>query len=145
MALGWVDEMNFPFTEFMGFAEDRVFRPMIPIAFEANNKSFDGYALIDSGSDYNVLPVQVAYSLGLDLSGEVQYRVSAADGRTFTVYKSPLAIDHLIKKRDHKTIKWKSFVYFSDSVDNILLGESGFVDRFRVVLDGKNRKIEIEP
>lgn len=143
MALGWVDEMNFPFTEFMGFAEDRVFRPMIPIAFEANNKSFDGYAVIDSGSDYNVLPVQIANSLGLDLSCEPRYRISAANGGTFTVYKSPIAIDHLIKKRDHKTIKWKSFVYFSESVDGILLGESGFVNKFKVTLNGKNREIEI--
>lgn len=135
--------MNFPFTEFLGLAEDRVFRPLIPITFKSNNKSFDGYALIDSSSDYNILPVKVAKSLGLDLSGQPSYSILAAGGKTFMLYKSPTEINHIIKKRGCKFIKWKSFVYFSESDGYILLGESGFLNEFKVTFDGKKREIEI--
>lgn len=135
--------MNFPFTEFLGLAEDRVFRPLIPITFKANNKSFDGYALIDSGSDYNILPIGIAKILGLDLSCESRYNISAAGGRVFTIYKSPIAIGHIIKKRGWKMINWNAFVYFTEVGGDILLGQSGFLNQFKVTLDGKNKEIEI--
>ncbi len=136
--------MIFPFTEVLGLAEDRVFRPMIPLILKVNTKIFKSYALIDSGADYNFLPISIAASLGLDLSREPRYVLSAAGGKTFTVYKSPVEIDHIIKSKGQK-LRWKSFVYFSEHERNILLGESGFVNRFRVVLDGKSRNIGIEP
>lgn len=142
MASG-LEKMNFPFTEFLGLAEDRVFRPLIPITFGVKNKSFDGYALIDSGADYNFLPISIAESLKLDLSCQPSYSISAADGKPFTVHKSPVELDHIIKKAGQKPIKWKSFVYFSDSDGDILLGDSGFLNQFKVTLDGKKREIEI--
>lgn len=135
--------MNFPFTEFLGLAEDRVFRPLIPITFKANDKSFDGYALIDSGSDYNILPMEIASTLGLDLSCQPRYSILAAGGRTVTIYKSPVEIDHVIKKRRCGIIKWSTFVYFVECGSDILLGESGFLNQFKVTLNGKNKEIEI--
>lgn len=123
--------MNFSFTEVLGLAEDRVFRPLIPITFKANDKNFDGYALIDSGADYNFLPISIAKSLELDLSCQPRYSISAAGGKVFTVYKSPVKIDHAIKKRGQKFIRWKSFVYFSES-DGYILYQG-----LKFLLDGK--------
>ena len=57
----------FPYVEFLGLAEDRVFRPMIPIIFQANGKEFKSYSLIDSGADYSILPIEIAGKFKLDL------------------------------------------------------------------------------
>lgn len=134
--------MHFPFTEVLGLAEDKVFRPYVPIILKVNSKTFEGYALIDSGADYNILPLEIAKSLDLYPFDQPSFQIGAAGGKTFTVYKSPVEIDHIIKSKGRK-LRWKSFVYFSEYERNILLGESGFVNKFKITLDGKSREIEI--
>lgn len=60
--------MIFPYVEFLGLAEDRVFRPLIPLTFKANKKEFKAYVLIDSGADYSVLPIEIAGKFNLKIS-----------------------------------------------------------------------------
>lgn len=135
--------MKFPYVEFLGLAEDRVFRPMIPITFRANGKEFKNYSLIDSGADYSILPIEIAGLLELDLSKQPRYSILGAGGNKFTIYKSPIEIEHVIEKRGFRDIKWKSFIYFSESGSTILLGQNGFLNMLKVKLDGKNKEVEI--
>lgn len=135
--------MLFPYVEFLGLAEDRIFRPMIPVTFKADGKTFKTYSLIDSGADYTILPIEIAGVFGLKISDQPSYSVLGAGGNTFTIYKSPIEIEQIIQKRGFRDIKWKSFVYFAESGSTILLGQSGFLDCFKVVLNGKNKEVEI--
>ncbi len=80
----------FPYVEFMGMAEDRVFRPMIPLVFKANGEEFKNYALIDSGADYTILPIEVTGRLKLNISDQPKYPILGAGGNSFNIYKSPL-------------------------------------------------------
>ena len=133
----------FPYVEFLGLAEDRVFRPMIPVTFKANKKELKTYSLIDSGADYTVLPIEVAGALNLNISNQPRYDILGAGGETFTIYKSPIEIVHSIQKQGFREIKWKSFVYFAESGSTILLGQNGFLNRFKVILNGQNKEVEI--
>ena len=135
--------ISFPYIEFLGLAEERVFRPMIPVVFKVGEKEFNSYALIDSGADYTVLPIEIAGVLDLDISGQPRYGILGAGGNTFTIYKSPIEIEHEIRKRGFRSIKWKSFVYFAESGSTMLLGQNGFLENFKVTLNGKNRRVEI--
>lgn len=135
--------ITFPYIEFLGLAEDRVFRPMIPVTFRANGEDFNSYSLIDSGADYTILPIEIAGRLKLDLGSQLSYSILGAGGNRFTIYKSPIEIEHIIKKKGFREIKWSSTVFFAESGSTIMLGQSGFLNRFKVVLNGKNKEIEI--
>ncbi|MBD3331071.1 hypothetical protein GF354_06145 [Candidatus Peregrinibacteria bacterium] len=117
--------ITFPYVEYLGLAEDRVFRPVIPVIFQANGEEFKNYCLIDSGADYSILPIEIAGKFNLELGSQPRYTVQGAGGSRFTIYRSPIEIDHIIKKRGFRDIKWKSTVYFSESGSTILLGQNG--------------------
>lgn len=135
--------MIFPYVEFLGLAEDRIFRPMVPVTFRANGKNFKTYSLIDSGADYTVLPIEIAGVFKLKLSDQPRYSMLGAGGSTFTIYKSPIEIEQIIQKRGFRDIKWKSFVYFAESDSTILLGQNSFLNHFKIILNGKNKEVEI--
>lgn len=105
--------MNFPYVEFLGLAEERVFRPMIPVTFRNNKEEFRSYALIDSGADHTILPIEIAGILKIELSHQHSFNVESAGGNTFKVYKSPTEIESIIQKKGFRDIKWKSDFYFA--------------------------------
>ena len=80
----------FPYIEFLGLTEDRVFRPMIPLVFRANGQEYKNYALIDSGSDYTILPIEIAGRFKFHLGDQPRYGLVGAGGDTFTIYRSPI-------------------------------------------------------
>lgn len=135
--------MIFPYVEFLGLAEDRIFRPIIPVTFKANGKKFPAWALIDSGADYSILPIEIAGIFKLKISDQPRYNILGAGGSTFTIYKSPIEIEQIIQKLGFRDIKWKSFVYFAESASTILLGQNSFLNHFKVILNGKNKELEI--
>jgi len=135
--------MKFPYVEFLGLAEDRIFRPMIPVIFKANKKEFKTYSLIDSGADYSILPIEIAGIFGFKLSDQPNYEILGAGGSTFKIYKSPIEVEQIIKKRGFRDISWKSYVYFAESGSTILLGQNSFLNHFKVILNGKNKEVEI--
>jgi predicted aspartyl protease len=135
--------MNFPYVEFLGLTEDRVFRPMIPMVFKANGEEFKTYSLVDSGADYTILPIEAAGKLKLNLSDQPRYSLLGAGGNTFTIYKSPIEVEFVIEKKGFRSILGKSIVYFAESGSTVLLGQNGFLKYFKVVLNGKNKEVEI--
>ena len=135
--------MIFPFIEFLGLAEERIYRPIIPINFSAKNHLYNTYALIDSGADYSILPIEVAGRFKFSLSDQLQYLIQGAGGNIFTLYRSTVEVDHTIKKKGFRDFKWKSHVFFAESATTTLLGFKGFLENFSVKLDGKKRDIKI--
>lgn len=135
--------MQFDYVEFLGFSEERIFRPLIPVTFKHKGLSFKSFALLDSGADYTILPIQVADSLGVALASDLSFQIEGAGGQKFTIYKSPETVDHVLSKRGFRDIKWSCPVYFSESGSTLLLGQKGFLDRFKVTLDGHSRTASI--
>lgn len=135
--------MKFPYVEFLGLVEDRIFRPVIPVTFKVQDKQFKSYALIDSGADYTILPIEVAGQLGLKLSAEFRYSMEAAGGSSLNIYRSPVEIKHIIQKSGFRNLEWSSYVYFAESGSTLLLGQKGFLDRFEVRLNGHSKETHI--
>lgn len=135
--------MRFPYTEFLGLEEDRIFRPLIRVTFKMGEVSYSTYCLVDSGSDYVILPIEIAGKLKLKLDVNSYFRIASAGGDIFRVYKSPVKIEHIIKQMGHRDIKCTSPVYFAESSGTFLLGQSGFLNQFKVTLNGKERSLEI--
>jgi predicted aspartyl protease len=136
--------MKFAYIEHLGFSQERLFRPLIPVKFVVNGHEFVWHSLIDSGADYIVLPISVASRLGLNLDLALSFRVQAAGNQILTLYKSPIEIEIILEKGNSRPIKLSSHVYFSESESAVLLGQKGFLDRLKVTLNGKKREVEIK-
>ncbi len=135
--------MIFPYIEALGLAEDRLWRPLIPVTFYANGLEFKSFGLIDSGADYSILPIEIAGILGLNLKGQPQYTLVGAGGSYFTIYRSPIEVDIVLEKRGFRKTQLHSYVYFSESGTTILLGQNGFLNKLKLTLNGKSREIQI--
>ena len=135
--------MNLPYIEDLGLEEERIFRPMLPVTFRANGESFKSYALVDSGSDYTILPIEIAGVLKLKLSVDRQFRLQAAGGNIFRIYKSPQKVEQAIEKKGFRPRKFSSYIYFAESGSAILLGQKGFLDQLNVKLKGPEKVFEV--
>jgi hypothetical protein len=100
-------------------------------------------AIVDSGSDFSIFPIEIAGQLNIKLNGKTKESFIGAGNNPFTVYKSPIEVEHVIMLSGFRPLKWKSVVYFAESQPAILLGHHGFLDRFKIILDGKKQEMEI--
>lgn len=135
--------MKFPYVEFLGLAEERIFRPMVPITFQLGKQFFPSYALVDSGADYTILPIEIAAVFDFKLSDQPQYTIQGAGGGVFTIYKSPKKLEHVFQKKGFRDIRFSSYVYFAESGSTALLGQKGFLDQLKVMMDGSKKEIDI--
>jgi len=135
--------MIFPQIEFVGLLEERIFRPMIPITFKSKNLTFQSYALIDSGSDYTILPIEIAGKLNIKLSSKNSYEIEGAGGTIFRIYRSPSEIEYIIYQKGFRKIKNKAHVFFAESGNTLLLGQKGFLDKISIRLNSMRKEIEI--
>lgn len=49
----------------------------------------------------------------------------------------------LLRQGGFRSIQWKTKVFFAESQPGILLGQKGFLERFKVILDGQKKEVEI--
>jgi len=134
--------MKFPYLPFPS-NKGKIYRPAIPIAFKNKEKLIYLNAIVDSGADFTILPIEIAGFLGLKLNPKLKQTFFGAGNNSFPVYPSPHAIEHILRQNGFRTIKWQSKVYFSEAQPTILLGNNGFLNNFRIVLNGLEREIEI--
>lgn len=135
--------MTFPYIEFLGLAEERIFRPVIPVSFCTEDGVFNTYCLIDSGSDYTILPIEAAKKFDISLTRDRSYRMQGAGGNEFTIYASPSLINCSIEKRGFRPLTWKSTLYFSESGTLTLLGYKGFFEFVDVDLRPSKRELHL--
>ena len=122
-----------------------IYRTTIPIIFKYKTNFILVEALVDSGADQTILPVEIATALNIPLDESSATYFFGAGGNTFEVYRSQFAIQHSLRAAGFQPIQWSTKVYFAQSQPTILLGQDGFLNRFRVTLDGIKKEIEIRP
>ncbi|NIA02360.1 MAG: hypothetical protein GWP15_03175 [Nitrospirae bacterium] len=135
--------MKFKYSEYIGPNSTKIFRPTVPIIFKNKSKFIQTEAIIDSGADFTILPIELAGILELKLDGRKKTTFHGAGSNPFTVYPSPVKIEHILRQEKFRPIKWKTNIFFAESQPGILLGHKGFLENFRVTLDGKRKEIEI--
>ncbi|OIO52290.1 hypothetical protein COT40_02180 [Candidatus Peregrinibacteria bacterium CG08_land_8_20_14_0_20_41_10] len=137
--------MKFKYFQYPAPDSKNIYRPSIPITFKNGYRFIDVIALIDSGADFTILPLEIAGVLGIELNPQSKISFYGAGDNSFTVYPSPVKIEHILKQIGFRQIVWKTCVYFAESQSTILLGNHGFLDQFEIRLNGKKKELEIIP
>lgn len=113
----------------------------LAIINKANKKSFETYAIIDSGAAANLFPVKIAETIGIK-------PVVNEQGELFT----GIASQEVIGYPHHVGLdlgghRFETFIYFSPQVDEqtLLLGMRGFFSLFAVKIDTSRERIELTP
>src|SRR3989344_2362767 len=105
-----------------------VSRPLIPVRISAKEKFILTRALIDSGSDYCIFPLDFAYDLRLPLvkSKRTIFRSFSGEAATIYLHQINLSID---------TYRVKILAGFTEEIGAYsygVLGQKGFFDNFKV-------------
>lgn len=135
--------MKFKYSEYIYPDGSKIFRPTVSIVFKNKSKFIQTEAVIDSGADFTILPIEIAGILDIKLDLRTKATFYGAGSTPFTVYASPVEIEHILRQGGFRPIKWKTKVFFAESQPGILLGQKGFLERFKVTLDGRKKEVEI--
>ncbi|MCF7846137.1 MAG: hypothetical protein K9L85_02775 [Candidatus Peribacteraceae bacterium] len=117
--------------------------PLIPVTFRSKKHSIPTFALIDSGADVPILPIEIAGELGLKLNSKEKIEMNAAGGNKFYVYPSPEKVECVIEQKGFRSIVLRSPVYFAESASTILLGHNNILYQLRIVLDGAKKEVSV--
>lgn len=135
--------MKFKYSEYIAADNIKIFRPTIPIIFKNRSKLIQTEAIIDSGADFTILPIEVAGILDIKLDAHEKKVFHGAGSNPFSVYPSPVNVEHILRQGGFRTITWRKKVFFAESQPAILLGHKGFLEKFRIILDGRRKEVEI--
>jgi len=136
--------MKFKYSEYTVPNKGKIFRPTVPIMFKNKSKFIHTEAIVDSGADFTILPIEIAGILDIKLDLRKRTTFHGAGSNPFPVYLSPVSIELMIRQGGFRPIKWRSKVFFAESQPGILLGHKGFLEKFKITLDGKNKELEIK-
>lgn len=120
-----------------------IYRPTVEIVFKYETEFILVEGLIDSGADFTILPLEIAEELRVPLNEKTRTEFYGAGGNTFSVCQSAVKIEHILRQAGFRSLKWENKVYFGASQPTILLGQNGFLNQFRVTLDGIKKQTEI--
>lgn len=112
-------------------------RPIIPVSLSYKNHSVRYEALIDSGADFSIFPIEIAQKLGVNLKRENIICFSGLGDEFIEGFKSKIIL--IIGK-----LEFKTNVVFADlSGKSGILGQNGFFDLFEVKFNLLKKEIEI--
>lgn len=114
-----------------------ILRPMIPVSLRFGKSVVRYEALLDSGADFSIFPLEIAKKLGINLTKNRKIYFSGFNEE---------AIEGIISKivLEIGGVKIDTQVVFSGVSSKALLGQYGFFDKFIVKFDLKKEEIEIK-
>lgn len=113
-------------------------RPIIPISLKSKGRSLRYEALIDSGADFSIFPVEIAKKLEINLKKARKIYFSSATGDLVKGVISKIKLD--LGKGTFGTE-----IVFADLAEQTgILGQYGFFDKFIVKFDLGKEEIEIK-
>ena len=134
--------MRFKYRQVNLFApfskKQRLLRPIISVSLKYKQQSIHYEALIDSGADFCIFPVEIGQKLGLNFKNAEKIYFSGATGEPILglVGKVFLQIGE---------ITFNTEVVFADLYGKVaLLGQYGFFDLYKINFNLKNKIIGIE-
>lgn len=141
-----LDFVEFPYERFEGRSGKVVHRPCLPITFSYRGKSISiGSALVDTGSDFTILPLEIAHVLEIELDDSQTIRVDCAGGGVFTAMPSQNKIGYLISVKGYRPIAWTGTVFFAENEPIILLGHHECLEKFDLTFQGPEKSLGLLP
>ena len=114
--------------------------PSIPIILSGKER-FETMGLLDSGADVSAIPQAVAEILGLDLNGKKEH----ADGIGGRVECIETKIIMMLEKgHEHYSFTIPVKVILGDYDFPILLGRTGFFNKFIISFNEKDEKVTLK-
>lgn len=113
-------------------------RPIIPVSLQFKDKSIHYEALIDTGADFCIFPIELANTLGINLNLDRIIYFSGIGGQPLKGF-----ITDVILRVGEINISTK--IVFAESGSTRVLGQRGFFDHFDVKLSYQKQEIEIMP
>lgn len=116
-----------------------ILRPIIPVSVSFKQSSIRYEALIDSGSDFCIFPLEIALKLNVDLNHSKRIHFSGIEDSSVEGHIASILLDVY-------DVHVKTNVVFADlSSASGILGQNGFFDLFIVKFDLKKEIIELKP
>ncbi|MDP3733004.1 MAG: retropepsin-like aspartic protease [Candidatus Daviesbacteria bacterium] len=113
-------------------------RPIIPISLRNGEKALRYEALIDSGADFSIFPVEIAKKLNVNIKKAKKIYFSSATGDLVKGTISRI-------KLDLGRGAFETHIVFADLAEQTgILGQYGFFDKFIVKFDLNKEEIEIK-
>ena len=135
--------IHFPFLGLPGKSGKTVYKPIIPVSLAFRNThriTSKIYALVDTGADVCFCHKDIGMFLRVNFSKKPLEYFKAANNQEFPTQREQIRI-HL--GNSHIDCPF----YFTDTLPRenpIILGEKGFLNRFKVVFDYINKSIQFE-
>lgn len=142
----WPEEyMDFEYAKFLTRA-GAIYRPSLNVTFAFQSRRVPySDALVDTGSDFVLLPMSIAELLGAEPDLESVTEMSCACGGNFHAYESRYPIDIIVDHRGFMPKKFLTHVQFVDAPITPLLGHRGFLDRFDATFFGNKHTMRLRP
>lgn len=136
--------MEFPYVKFEG-ERGPIFRPCVPVTFHFEKGAFTiGSALVDTGADMTVLPMDIAQSFDVGLSETDGVRIKSAGGGAFVAVRSKERIDQSIEVQGFRPCRWSGHVYFAPRQSIALLGHEECLEYLNLLFKGPQRRLVIQ-
>lgn len=136
--------MEFDYAKYRN-AAGTIYRPSINVTFAYKSSRFPYQdALVDTGSDFVLLPLSIAEVLGTEPDFDAASEMHCACGGTFQSYESRYPLDIIIDHPGFKPKKWLTHVQFVDAPITALLGQRGFLDHFNATFFSKRHVLRLE-
>lgn len=115
--------------------------PFIPIKLIGKDRIISRLALIDTGAKYCVLHVAIAEDLILEKVGE-EHMIDFGSKRKFPIDVCILSVkfNGTIENLLCASVKERNY---PDAAPKVIIGRN-FLNKFKITLDGKNRRIYLE-
>lgn len=115
----------------------KLLRPIIPISLNHKNHTIRYEALIDSGADFSIFPIEIARRLNISFKKENIIYFSGLEDNLIEGFKSKIILR--IGKLEIKT----NIVFADLNGKSGILGQNGFFDLFEVKFNFLKKEIEI--
>lgn len=98
---------------------------------------------MDTGSDFVLLPFEIAEDIGCEPDLDDDLEMNCACGGTFQTYGSRYPIELIVDHPGFRPRSWQTHVRLVNAKVPPLLGQRGFLDRLDVTFRGKLHRMSI--
>lgn len=124
----------------------KVFRPCLPVIFSYEGKELSiGHALVDTGSDITILPIEMAHVLKVELDDTESVAIDCAGGAVFHALPSRRPIGYTIAKKGFRSLHWEGTAYFAQEEPVVLLGRHQCLEKFDLNFQGPEKVLGLLP
>ena len=126
--------------------EGTFYHPSIDVTFKYKSVRFPyKSALVDTGSDFVMLPLDIAEALGAKPDFDRTIELNCACGDSFNSYMSLHPLEIIVDHKGFRPTSWQTHVQFVDARVTVLLGNKGFLDYFDATFYGGRHVLNLVP